>query len=278
MSYDFLTTIVVINAIVTISLWRQLASKTTNRPKLKKWAATALWDRAPIVPRHDPPKAAGGKYPALVDDVDRLFFADFKDFADVVNWWLADEFTESRFRLQDLPDGDVRLNIDYRAGPVYGRCFALYYNQTKLGRLEIHPSYNYSIQTPEVSTSVEIDWARFVGFDELTEFLDVIAMHTTSQNSKIDKIATGQSIHYGLTKTLWENYRVSKYDNPDNEDWGELNLSFHGMADFYIGRRDAPARPRWAGAAAAPSKERSEKSGVSAHPSEKRDVAIYLGS
>jgi hypothetical protein len=132
MSYDFLTTIVVINAIVTISLWRQLASKTTNRPKLKKWAATALWDSAPIVPRHDPPKAAGGKYPALVNDVDRLFFADFKDFADVVNWWLAEKFTKSRFRLQDLPDGDLSLNVDFSSGPTLGRSFAIYYNQTRV--------------------------------------------------------------------------------------------------------------------------------------------------
>lgn len=69
MSYEFLTTVVVINAIATFLLWRKLASKTTNRPKLKKWAATELWDSAPIVPRHDPPKAAGGEYSSLARDV-----------------------------------------------------------------------------------------------------------------------------------------------------------------------------------------------------------------
>ena len=104
MSYEFLTTIVVINAIVTFVL---LQRTKANRPRLKKKFADKLWRSEPIVPRHDPPKAAGGEYPALVDNVDRLFFADFKDFADVVNWWLAEEYVESRFRLQDLPDAEV---------------------------------------------------------------------------------------------------------------------------------------------------------------------------
>jgi hypothetical protein len=272
MSYEFLTTVVVINAIATFLLWRKLASKTTNRPKLKKWAATELWDSAPIVPRHDPPKAAGGEYPALVDDVDRLFFADFKDFADVVNWWLADEFTASRFRLQDLPDDDMMLNVDHSNGPTPGRAFAIYHNQTKVGRLEIHPAYKYSTESPKVHTNVEIDWARFVGFDELTEFLGAIAMHVTSPDRKSeDYIAAGLSIQYALIKVLWYNYRVSQYDNPDDEDWGELNLSFQGTADFYIDRKDAPARPK--SAAATPSNKRSEKSGVSA-PS---GTAIVIG-
>jgi hypothetical protein len=149
---------------------------------------------------------------------------------------------------------------------VYGRCFAIYHNQTSVGRLEIHPGYKYSTQTPEVHTSMEIDWARFVGFDELTEFLGAIAEHVTSPDRKSeDYIAAGQSIQYALIKVLWYNYRVSQYDNPEDEDWGELNLTFQGTADFYINRKDAPARPRTA--AAAPS----------AQPSGKRNTAIVIG-
>jgi hypothetical protein len=47
---------------------------------------------------------------------------------------------------------------------------------------------------------------------------------------------------YALTRTLWDNYRVSQYDDADDEQWGELNASFHGWAFFYFDRRDAPAR------------------------------------
>jgi hypothetical protein len=55
--------------------------------------------------------------------------------------------------LQDLPDGDLRLNVDFSDGPRLGRSFALYYNQTELGRLEIRPGYGYSTESPKVITS-----------------------------------------------------------------------------------------------------------------------------
>jgi hypothetical protein len=244
MSYGVLTTIVVINALVTLWLWQKLSSKPyrPNRPRLNKKAVTALWRSEPIVPRHDPPKVAGGEFSSLVDDVDRLLFADFKDFADVVNRWLADDFTASRFRLQELPDGDVRLNVDASHGPVYGRCFAIYYNQTKLGRLEIHPMYGYNTEAQKVFTDIEINWARFVGYEELTDFLHAIAMHVASEAD--ESAAAAQTTVHALTKTLWENYRISQYDNPDDEDWGELSLRFQGTAGFYMHRKDAPARKR----------------------------------
>ena len=148
MNYEVLVAIVAINAIVTLSLWRMMANKASRPAGLNKKAAKALWHSDPIVPRHDPPKVVGGDFPLLVGDVDRTFFEDFRDFADVVNWFLADKYVGSRFRLQDLPDGQVRLNIDYDSGPMLGRCFAVYYNQTRVGRLEIHPSFpEYTTQT-----------------------------------------------------------------------------------------------------------------------------------
>jgi hypothetical protein len=241
MTYEVLSIIVVINAIATLSLWRTMASKSNRGPKLKKKAATALWRSDPIVPKHDPPKTAGGAYSSLARDVDRQFFADFKDFADVVNWWLADEFGASRFRLQDLPAGDLSMNVNFSDGPRLGRSFAIYYNQTRVGRLEIRSGNKYTTENPEVYTSIEIDWARFLGFEELTEFLDVIASHVTSSNSDEHRNAQ-QSIQSAMTRTLWDNYRVSPHDDPDFEQWGELTVSFHGTALFYSDRRDAPAR------------------------------------
>jgi hypothetical protein len=164
----------------------------------------------------------------------------------VVNWWLADKYVASRFRLQDLPDGDVRLNIHYDSRPVAGRCFAVYYNQIRIGRLEIHPSYfpDYSSQTPYVSTSVQIDWSRFLGYRTITEFLGTIASHVTNPSPKSDEyVAARQRIEAALTETLWANYRITEDDhvfaNEEDLDWGELNVSFHGAAEWYITRRNA---------------------------------------
>jgi hypothetical protein len=245
MNYDILAIIVVLNVLATFSLWRKVATKSSIGPRLNEKAAAALWRSDPIVPKHDPPKVTGGNFSSFAGDDDRLFFADFKDFADVVNWWLADEFTASPFRLQDLPDGDLRLNVDPSHGPTIGRCYAIYFNQTRVGRLEISPGIDYRDAIPEVYTNVEIDWARFFGFVELTEFLGAIAWHVTTGNPKNDDYRDARwSIGAALTRTLWENYRVSKFDHAVDraDDFGELILRFHGTASCYIHRRDAPAR------------------------------------
>ena len=50
MTYEVLVIIVAINAILTLSLWRKVASKSNRgRPNLNKKAATALWRSAPII-------------------------------------------------------------------------------------------------------------------------------------------------------------------------------------------------------------------------------------
>lgn len=245
MSYEVLVAIVAINAIVTLSLWRMMATKASRPAGLNKKAAKALWHSDPILPRHDPPKAVGGKLPSLHDDVDRTFFEDFRDFADVVNWFLADKYVGSRFRLQELPDGNVRLNTDHDSGPVAGRCFAVYYNQTRVGRLEIRPHFpEYTTRAPRVFTSVQINWSRLLGYSAMTEFLGVIASHVTDPRPKSDEYASARhGIQAALTATLWENYGISEFDhvfaNEADLNWGELNVSFHGAAEWYITRRNA---------------------------------------
>jgi hypothetical protein len=241
MSNEVLIAIVAINAIVTLSLGRMMATKASRPAGLNKKATKALWHSDPIVPRHDPPKVVGGKFPSLADEADRVFFDDFKEFADVVNWWLADKYVASRFRLQDLPDADLRLNVPHDA-PVLGRCFALYYNQTRLGRIEIHPKFfpEYTTQTPYVYTSVRIDWSRFLGYRTITEFLDAIALHVTNPSPKSDEyVSARQGIQAAMTKMLWNKYAISEAANEEDLDWGELTVSFDGAAEWYITRRNA---------------------------------------
>jgi hypothetical protein len=233
MSYEFLTTIVVINVIVTFILLQKVTD--ASRPRLKRREAKKLWRSEPIVPRHDPPKIADDD--DSLRPADRLFFADFKGFADYLNWSLAAH--ESRFRLQDLPDQYIGIG-----GPL-GRAFAIYYNQMRVGKIEIHSNYSrYSTQAPEVSTSVEIDWARFIGFYELKDFLGTIATYVTSKGPNSNEhIVTGLSTNSALTKTLWDHYQISQYDKKPGDhdfDWGKLEIEFEGTAKNYIDERDLP--------------------------------------
>ena len=100
-----------------------------------------------------------------------------------------------------------------------------------MGRLEITCGNEYTTESPEVYTNIEIDSARFFGFEELTQFLEDIALHVTNGNSDERRNAQ-QGIQSALTRTLWDNYRISPHDDPDFEQWGELTVSLHGTAFF----------------------------------------------
>jgi hypothetical protein len=241
MNYEVLTIIVVVNALVTFALWRSMRGKA-NRPKgLNKRAAKLLWDSDPIIPKHNPPEVAGGRFASLVDADDYRFFTDFAQFADVVNSELADGYTQSPWRLQDLPDGDRRIGVDFDHGPILGRSFELFYNKTSLGRLEIGPGHPYSAENPQVNTAVEIRWVRLLGFHAINELFDCVAMYVTDPRPNSDEyVAARQYIQRSLTETLWDStFRISKYDHPDDEDWGELTVRLSGSAAWYLQQRKA---------------------------------------
>jgi hypothetical protein len=240
MSYEVLVAIVAINAIITFSLWRTMATKVSRPIGLNKKAAKALSHSDPIVPRHNPPKIPDGHYSSLHSDEDRAFFFDFQEFADVANRWLAT--LESRFRLQELPGDHLRLNVPDDQ-PVFGSSFSLYYNQIPVGRLEVHPDFpEYTTETPYVSTSVQIKWSRFLGYRTITEFLDTIASEVTNPTPKSDEyVRSRQGIQAALMEVLWDKYSISDFGrvfaNEEDLDWGELNVSFYGAAERYIKRR-----------------------------------------
>jgi len=237
MSYEFLTLIVIANALATFALWRGMRGKANRPAGLNKKAAKLLWDSDPITPRHERPKVIGDNHPSLASDADRRFFADFADFGDVVNWWFADEYRSSRWRLQELPTTELR--IGFRDSPAYGRRYAIFHNQTRLGELEVQPAYKYSTEEPQVYATIQIRWIRLLSITDVADVLDGFAVHVTEQKSKSDEyIAARQTIHYALTKALWDAHRISKYDDLDGTDWGELELNFHGSAEWYIVRRN----------------------------------------
>jgi hypothetical protein len=94
---SFLVVVVVMNAVATF--WLVVWLRQINRPaRLNKKAAKMLWRSGPIVPQHKPPNVVVGKFTGIYARSHREFFLDFKEFADVVNRWLAKEFIASGFK------------------------------------------------------------------------------------------------------------------------------------------------------------------------------------
>ena len=155
--------------------------------------------------------------------------------------WLADEHVASRWRLQELPDGDVRLNLDFSGGPILGRCYDVFYNQVCVGRLEIRPGYAHNASTPKVITEVELDKARLLSFHSIVEFLHNIAMHVCEQKPESgEHFDANQAIVSAVTEMLWQNQQITEFSDLDGQDWSELSVHLQGYASrFYWSRKNA---------------------------------------
>lgn len=234
MNYELLVIVVVcLNILATFSLWWYVAAKP---PRPKKRDAKLLWDSDPITPKHAPPKVS---FASLPHDGNRHFFSDFAEFADVLNWWLEDKHVQSRWRLQDLPDDDSNTGAGLDYGPLLGLRFAVFYNRARLGELEVSPGDNFTSESPEVSARLEIRWVRLLNVSTITDFLCGIASHVTDpMPNSVGYIAARQAINLALTESLWDTYQISKFEELDNQDWGEVSVSFQGSAEGYITRRD----------------------------------------
>ena len=242
MSFDFLTIVVIVNALATFVLWSE------RRPeKIKKKFRKQLYDTKPITPKHRPPKAIGGQFESLVSKEDRVFFADFADFANVVNWWLADEHVRSRWRLQELPETELRLHGVFDYGPTFGRSYAVFYNQVRLGALEVKPRFSYSADDPRVITYIHLDGVRLLSFETIRDFFAAIAEHACydSRDGK-EYLEAQQAIDRAMTEALWRSNEVDVYNNMldrfeaiNTPDYGEIDLRLDGVARWYLERREA---------------------------------------
>jgi hypothetical protein len=237
-TFEILTIIVLVNVAVTIELWRR-AARRPERPQKK--FLKRLFDTKPITPKHQPPPlefdtpgVAGKKAKTEL----MQFFSDFAEFANVVNWWLAEDYKRSPWRLQELPEVDLRLGYG-GAGPIYGRSYAIFHNQERLGTLEIRKGIQYSAESPQVITYIQLKHARVLSFDTIRTFLTDIADHTCDFSDTKERFQAEQAIDRAMTEVLWQISEISRFDFSD--DYGEINLRLDGTASYYVGRRDCEA-------------------------------------
>jgi hypothetical protein len=223
-----LTVVVFLNVMATITLWRE-AARRPEKPKDKFFAA--LLDSKPVTPRHQPPKAIS----ELASDADRRFFEDFKDFAHIANMWLAD-VSECPWRLQELPDTDLRLSIsDY--GPDFGRRYSIFHNQICLGTLEVSAGSKYTANTSVVRTEIRLDdWVRLLSYESIAGFLSDIALYVCAVEDAKEGRKSNTTIDRALSRVLWQTLQITKYPM-DGEDHGYLELQFNGSAAWYLERR-----------------------------------------
>lgn len=199
-----------------------------SRPKTEFYEALRNGD--PITPRHDRPAAIGDSYSSsyLVADDDRRFFEEFFDFGDVLNWWFADDYSDSRWRIQEL--STTELMLGFHEDPSFGRRYEAFCGPTKLGLIEISGIYT---DEREVLATVELRWIRLLNWDTVVSFLDSLALHIDQRGSSENKAR----IQSAMNRSLWDSLMIT--DGDEGLDWGTLDVTLIGSADFYFARRNS---------------------------------------
>lgn len=216
----------------TFALGVLFARTNPKRGRPKKKVYWDLVSGAAITPKHSRPEAIKELHFGL-DECDRQFFNEFYDFGDVVNWCFEDRYSSSRWRLQELKDTALQIGRD--DSPSYGRRYEVFCGPTKLGTLEIKPSYDYAT-TNNVRASIDLNWVRLLSWDTLVTFLSGVAWHIDSRDTREENWGR---IHSAITRSLWNSLNIN--DDDYDGDWGTLEVSLTGNADFYLGRRDCQA-------------------------------------
>ena len=213
----WLVALVILNLLFTSYLWQQ-----TRRGPRRKFRR-ALESGEPITPKHARPvdlKEGWG-----ISGEDLQFFEDFDLFGDVLNRILEEE----PWRVQEMSKTEISGLDDT---PLYGRRYEVFYNQHKLGTLQVYASrHSYSASEPIVRTEIELDFARLTPFQSISGFVSFVAMFTASSSrEEMEKAAI--STQRAAINELWQ----IEYD-PDLDDrssGGSIKFQFDGSAENYL--------------------------------------------
>lgn len=200
---------------------------------IKSRVMRELFDGEPIAVRHDTPQSLtpDGETCFGADEIDFKCFSEFWYFSEYINKIYAD--LSEPFRLQELGDTTI-TGSSADSGPAYGRRYDIYYNQCKVGLVEI----TADMLSTDGSVWVEVNFnripPRILPFSDVYGFLATVASLVTS--TKKEAVSVGKmseyenavsDIKFFMLEAVWQ-----IGDDPD--DLGpDLSVSFSGRPDRY---------------------------------------------
>jgi hypothetical protein len=119
------------------------------------------------------------------------------------------------------------------------RSYAVFYNEVRLGALEVEPRFSYSADDPCVITYIHLDDVRLLSFETIRDFFAAIAEHACYDiRDGKEYFEAQQAIDRAMTEALWRSNEVD-VDNINATDYGEIDLRLDGVARWYLERREA---------------------------------------
>ena len=166
-----------------------------------------------------------GDFASCVTDQDRQLFEDFDLFASKVNrvYVAAGSWKGGPWRLQDLPNA----LIDRYDHPHHGRRYDVFYNQARLGMVEIEAGFRYVATDPKVFSTIRLKHVRLLPFDSVYGFLFTIAGDVSSGSAQ-EFASAERAIQLALLAAVWQLSREEASDGGSNE------LTLVGSAADYL--------------------------------------------
>jgi hypothetical protein len=195
------------------------------RKSSRDQSLAALLAGEPIVPRHNIPATLTGDWsPGMASDTDHRFFSDFDLFGERVNrFYTPDKSWEGGpWRLQELAETLVTRYDD----PTFGRRYVAFFNQARVGIVEISAYLDYHRETePIVTTLIQLEHAHLLPYSDVVVFLTFLAQNTACADEN-EYAKSVQAIDRALIASLWESIR--------NDSDGEIELFLQGSAMHYL--------------------------------------------
>ena len=195
--------------------------------ELKRKAGKSEREATPIEPKHANPKL---KRWGITESL-RRFFADFDQFGVIANGWAP--IKDSPWRLQELKD--TRLRTFNNDSPGHGRRYDLFYNQQRVGSLEIADTPDYTTAEPRVRANVVIRDARPIPhpLDDVSRFWTSIAA-LLSAGTGDEYAEAKRDVEIALTQA----YLAKRGKGMDAAPEVVIEVLFLGSAATYIKLRE----------------------------------------
>ncbi len=183
-----------LGAWIVLTFW-QSRNEQPDRPS-KEYRDKLLRGK-PLEVKHAIPKLEQEGWG--IDDSLRQFFHDFDWFGVIANDWVM--IKESPWRLQETEQTELR-RLGFES-PVYGRQYHVFYNQERVGHLEVTDYMEYTSENPKITAYIEIEDTCLFYFDEVREFLTNIAL-LLSGSTKEEYQEAQRNIEKALFRAHWD--------------------------------------------------------------------------
>lgn len=201
--------------IVLFSKVDKLSKRTSPTLNTNKKFRKAFFEGEPITPKHTP--LDRGQYPYDSDD---RFFAETTDFANEINYWM--KMLGYPFRLEETHLASIDLGHD-------GREYRIYYNQIRVGKLELSGNVSFRPK-PLISLTyvaeIKLDFVRLMHSVTVRGFLSLLATKIAGIDNQLE---TDRLIDRALLDVLWDTISVDQYSHLfDEPQTGDLNITLRG--------------------------------------------------